>query len=158
MRNMTEIEAEDAFKKLRDILMMPKSKSSIDILKIWYTPEDIKILMAGPFRMIGRDRYTIEDYAKYANLPIETVRETFERLAKRGVLFYYVSRRDGKKKYMIPPLFPGLVEYFIINQNVNIDERRKFVERFHNDTEFTGLLFFSQIRFRFLSFSHTNLV
>ncbi|MHA1526417.1 MAG: hypothetical protein ACTSQD_05245, partial [Promethearchaeota archaeon] len=89
---MSDIEAEDAFKKLRDILMMPKSKSSIDILKIWYTPEDIKVLMAGPFRMIGRDRYTIEDYAKYAKLPIETVRETFEKLAKRGVLFYYVSR------------------------------------------------------------------
>jgi len=140
VRKMSDIEAEDAFKKLRDILMMPKSKSSIDILKIWYTPEDIKVLMAGPFRMIGRDRYTIEDYAKFAKLPIETVRETFERLAKRGVLFYYVSRRDGKKKYMIPPLFPGLVEYFIINQNVNIDERRKFVEWFHSDPEFTGIL------------------
>ncbi len=137
---MSDIEAEDGFRKLRDILMMPKSKSSIDILKIWYTPEDIKVLMAGPFKIIGRDRYTIEDYAEKANLPVELVRETFERLAHRGVLFYYVSRKDGTKKYMIPPLFPGLVEYFIINPNVNIDERRKFVERFHGDPEFTGIL------------------
>jgi hypothetical protein len=137
---MSDVEAEDAFRKLRDILMMPKSKSSIDILKIWYTPEDIKVLMAGPFRMIGRDRYTIEDFAKKAELPIELVKETFERLAKRAVLFYYVSRQDGTKKYMIPPLFPGLVEYFIINPNVNIDERRKFVEQFHNNTEFMGFL------------------
>jgi len=44
---MSEIEADEAFRKLRDILMMPKSKSSIDVLKIWYTPEDIKVLMAG---------------------------------------------------------------------------------------------------------------
>ncbi|MFX0134380.1 MAG: ATP-binding protein, partial [Candidatus Hodarchaeota archaeon] len=38
---------------------------------------------------------------------------------------------DGKKKFMIPPLFPGLVEYFIINKNLSIDERRKFVKLFH---------------------------
>ncbi|MFX0141506.1 MAG: ATP-binding protein [Candidatus Hodarchaeota archaeon] len=137
---MAEKEAKDAFRRLRDVLMMPKSKSSIDILKIWYTPEDIKILMAGPFKRMGIDRYTIEEYADRANFPVETVRDTFERLAKRGVLFYYVSKRDGKKKYMIPPLFPGIVEYFIINQNVNIDERRKFVERFHSDPEFMGFL------------------
>ncbi|MHA1231417.1 MAG: ATP-binding protein [Candidatus Helarchaeota archaeon] len=138
---MSDVEAETAYKKLRDIIMMPKSRTSLEILKIWYTPEDAKILTAGPFKTIGVDRYTIEDYAKKAKLPVEKVKETFERLAKRGVLFYYVSKKDGKKKYMIPPLFPGLIEYFIINKNVSIDERRRFVEKFHsNERETLGLI------------------
>ncbi len=132
---MTESEADQAFKKLRDILMMPKSKVSLDVLKIWYTPEDVKVLMAGPFKTVGMDRYTIEAFAKKSGLSEDKVRETFDRLASRGVLFYYVSRRDGKKKFMIPPLFPGLVEYFIINKNVSVDERRAFVKMFHSNPQ-----------------------
>ncbi len=124
--------AEQAYDKLRNIVMLPKNKNSIDILKIWYTDEDAKILTAGPFRTVTLDRYTIEKYAKRAKLPEEKVRETFERLAHRGVLFWYYSRKDGKKNYYIPPLFPGLVEAFIINPNVSIDERRAFLKKFHS--------------------------
>jgi len=132
---MSSAEAEKAYKKLRDIIMMPKNKISMDVLKIWYTDEDAKVLTAGPFKTIGMDRYTIEEYAKKTGMPVGKVKETFDRLAKRGVLFYYVSKKDGKKKFMIPPLFPGLVEYFIINKNVSIDERRKFVKKFHENPQ-----------------------
>lgn len=132
---MVDNGADAAYKKLRDIIMMPKNKVALDVLKIWYRPEDAEVLTAGPFKSVGMDRFTIEDYAKKSKLPEERVRETFERLARRGVLFYYVSRKDGKKKYMIPPLFPGLVEYFIINKNVSIDERRKFVKMFHSNPQ-----------------------
>ncbi|MBD3228012.1 MAG: 4Fe-4S dicluster domain-containing protein [Candidatus Lokiarchaeota archaeon] len=131
---MSDAEGENAYKKLRDIIMMPKNKTSLDVLKIWYTPEDAKVLASG-FKTVGMDRFTIKDYAKKTKIPIEKVEETFNRLANRGVLFYYISKRDGKKKFMIPPLFPGLIEYFIINQNVSIDERRKFVEKFHKDEQ-----------------------
>ena len=138
---MSESEAEKSYKKLRDIIMMPKNRTSLDILKIWYTPEDAKVLAAGPFKTVGMDRYTIEDFAKKSNIAEEIVKETFERLAHRGVLFYYVSRRDGKQKFMIPPLFPGLIEYFIINKNVSIDDRKKFVKMFHEDEQqMLGLL------------------
>jgi len=137
---MSNIDPDTAYKKLRDIIMMPKNKSSLDILKIWYTPDDAKLLASG-FKSVGLDRFTVESYSKKTKIPLDIVKETFERLAKRGVLFYYVSIRDGKKKYMIPPLFPGLVEYFIINQNVSIDERREFVEKFHSDKQnLLGLL------------------
>lgn len=131
---MSNNEGEQAYKKLRDIIMMPKNKTSLDVLKIWYTPEDAKVLASG-FKTVGLDRFTIESYAKKTKIPIEKVEETFNRLANRGVLFYYISKRDGKKKFMIPPLFPGLIEYFIINQNVSIDERRRFVEKFHKDEQ-----------------------
>lgn len=141
MIKIATTEAEEAFIKLRDIIMMPKNKMSMDVLKIWYTDDDAKVLSAGPFKMVMADRFTIEEYAKKSKLSVEVVRETFERLARRGVLFYYVSKRDGKKKYMIPPLFPGLVEYFIINKNISIDERRKFVKRFHqNELDSLGML------------------
>ena len=141
MNKIASPEAEEAFIKLRDIILMPKNKLSIDVLKIWYTDEDAKVLSAGPFKMVMASRFTIEDYAKKSGLSEDVVRETFERLAHRGVLFYYISKKDGKKKFMIPPLFPGLVEYFIINKNISIDERRKFVKRFHsNEQDALGLL------------------
>lgn len=140
VKTMGETEAEEAYKQLRDVIMMPKTKASLDVLKIWYTEDDAKILISG-FKTIGMDRYTIEEYAKKTGIPEEKVRETFEKLVNRGVLFYYVSKRSGKKKYLIPPLFPGLVEYFIINKNVSIDERRKFVKKFHeNPQNWLGLL------------------
>ena len=69
-------EAEEAFIKLRDIIMMPKNKLSLDVLKIWYTDEDAKILAAGPFKMVMASRFTIEDYAKKSDLSEEVVRET----------------------------------------------------------------------------------
>ncbi len=140
VREMSDVEADMAYKKLRKIIMMPKTKTSLEILKIWYDDEDARLLTAG-FKTIGMERYTVEDYAKKTGISEEKVRETFERLAYRGVLFYYVSKRDGKKKYLIPPLFPGLIEYFIINKNVSIDERRKFVKKFHdNPQNWMGLL------------------
>ncbi len=128
---MSEVIAE-AYEKMREIIMLPKSKTSMEILQEWYTEEDVNVLTAGPFKIVQMDRYTIEDYAEESGLPIEKVKETFERLSPKGLLFWYFDRKDGnKKKYMIPPLFPGLVEYYIISPNNSIDARRKFVKKFH---------------------------
>ncbi len=127
---MSDNKTLEAYKKLRDIIMMPKNKLSLDILKIWYTEEDAKMLAAGPFTMIQADRFTPEEFAGKTGYSVENVKETFERLAKRGVLFWIMDRNDAdKKKYMIPPLFPGLVEYFIISPHNSLDERRQFVKK-----------------------------
>jgi Na+-translocating ferredoxin:NAD+ oxidoreductase subunit B len=127
---MSENASLAAYKKLRDIIMMPKNKISLEILKIWYTEEDALLLAAGPFTMIQVDRFTPEEYAEKTGLPVEKIKGTFERLARRGVLFWQIDRKDReKKKYMIPPLFPGLVEYFIISPHNSIDERREFVKK-----------------------------
>lgn len=128
-----DVKAEDAYLKLRDIIMMPKNKVSMEILKIWYTDEDVKILTAGPFRAVQIDRYTIDEYSEHTGIPHETVKETFERLSHRGLLFWFDDYKDDhKRKYMIPPLFPGLVEYYLISPNNSIDERREFLRKFHN--------------------------
>ncbi len=129
---MPNNETDPSYKKLCDIIMMPKNKLSLEILKIWYTEEDAKILAAGPFTTVQMDRFTAEEYAEKTGLPVEKVTETFERLSKRGVLFWHVDRKDeNKRKYLIPPLFPGLVEYFIISPHNSIDERRAFVKKMH---------------------------
>jgi len=129
---MPNNETDKSYKKLCDIIMMPKNKLSLEILKIWYTEEDANILAAGPFTTVQLDRFTAEEYAEKTGLPVEKVTETFERLSKRGVLFWHIDRTDeNKRKYMIPPLFPGLVEYFIISPHNSIDERRAFVKKMH---------------------------
>ncbi|MFO7963449.1 MAG: 4Fe-4S binding protein [Desulfobacterales bacterium] len=129
---MPELEADQAYRKLCDIIMMPKNKLSIEILKILYPEKDAKMLAAGPFNIVQADRYTIEEFAEKTGYPVDEVKETFERLAKRGVLFWVRDRRDNnKKKYTIPPLFPGIVEYFIVSPHNSIDERRAFVKKMH---------------------------
>ncbi len=129
---MSGNKGEQAYRKLCDIIMMPKNKLTMDILKILYKREDADMLTAGPFTIVQADRYTIEEYASKTGFPVEKVKETFERLAKRGVLFWVIDREDGnKKKYTIPPLFPGIVEYFIISPHNSIDERRAFVKKMH---------------------------
>ncbi len=134
-------EIRPAYYKLRDIIKMPKNLESLKLLKIWYSEEDADILTAGPFRTVSIDQFTIEDYAEKSNLPVEKVRETFERLSPKGLLFWFRDRKDGdKKKYMIPPLFPGLVEYFIISPNNSIDERREFVKRFHSQENESSMI------------------
>jgi Pyruvate/2-oxoacid:ferredoxin oxidoreductase delta subunit len=127
---MPEQKSDPAYRKLCDIMMIPKNKESLDILKSLYAEDDAELLTAGPFTVVQMDRFTIEDYAAKTGRPVEDVKEAFERLAKRGVLFWVADRKDpGKKKYLIPPLFPGLVEYFIISPHNSIDERRTFVKR-----------------------------
>jgi Na+-translocating ferredoxin:NAD+ oxidoreductase subunit B len=122
--------ADQAYRKICDIMMIAKNKASMDILKILYAKEDAKMLAAGPFTVVQMDRFTIEEYAQKTGYPAASVKEAFERLSKRGVLFWVTSRKDkNKKKYLIPPLFPGLVEYFIISPNNSIDERRAFVKK-----------------------------
>ncbi len=123
-------EVDTAYRKLCDIIMIPKNRLSMEIVKILYNEEDAKIIAAGPFRIVQADQYTIEDYARQTGYPVETIRETFERLCRRGVLFWHIDRKDGdKKKYLVPPLFPGLVEYFIVSPHNSIDERRAFVKK-----------------------------
>ncbi len=131
---MTEISAETAYNRLRDVILLPKNKRSLDILKMWYSEEDAKVLAAGPFKVVQMDRFTVEEYAEKSGLPIERVMETFDKLSAKGLIFWFIDHKNGgKKKYMIPPLFPGLVEYFIISPNNPIDLRRKFVKKFHEE-------------------------
>jgi len=137
---MTLAENDKAYLKLRDLLMMPKNKLSMEMLKIWYDQDDAELLAAGPFEMVGKSRFTVEEYAEKTGVPVEKVREFFERMGHRSVLNWYVSKRDGKRKYFIPPLFPGLVEYFIINNRNSIDERRAFIKKIHSSEEEGGML------------------
>ena len=121
---------DQAYRKLCDIIMMPKNKLSLEILKILYNEEDAKMLAAGPFTAVQIDQFTVADYAARTGYPVETVQETFDRLCKRGVLFWHLDRKDNQtKKYLVPPLFPGIVEYFIVSPHNSIDERRAFVKK-----------------------------
>ena len=127
---MTGNEIDQMYKQLCNIIMMPKNKISMEILKILYTEKDARMLTSGPFTAVQIDQYTIEEFASKSGYPIEEVAETFNRLCKRGVLFWRIDPKDGdKKKYLIPPLFPGLVEYFIVSPHNSIDERRAFVKK-----------------------------
>jgi Pyruvate/2-oxoacid:ferredoxin oxidoreductase delta subunit len=132
---------DEAYLKLRDIIMMQKNKASLEMLKFWYTAEDAKILSAGPFKMVQVDQFTIVEYAEMTGIPEDKIQETFERLSRRGVLFWKIDYKDeNKKKYIIPPLFPGLVEYFLISPHNSIDERRAFLKKVSVFEEVVSLL------------------
>lgn len=109
--------------------MLPKMKLSDEILRIWYKPEEAELLAKG-FKTVLMDRYTVKKYAEKFGIEEAKIKEIFDRLARRGLLFYYFSLKDGAKKYYLPPIMPGLIEYYIVNKNNSIDERREFIKKF----------------------------
>ena len=129
---MSGEKTDQAYRKICGIMMIPKNKIYLDILKILYTRKDAEMLAAGPFTVVQMDRFTTEDYAAKTGYPEKEVQATFERLAKRGVLFWVTARNDEtQRKYLIPPLFPGMLEYFIISPHNSLDERRAFINKIH---------------------------
>lgn len=129
MIKISSAEIEKAYSKLRKTIMLPKMKLSDEIVRIWYKPEEAEIISKG-FKTVLMDRYTVKKYASKFGIPEEKVQEIFDKVAKRGLLFYYYSLQDDAKKYYLPPIMPGLIEYYLVNKNNSIDERREFLKKF----------------------------
>ena len=127
---MSEENADKYYRKIRNNIFMPKAKESLKLLKFWFSPEEAKIL--SKFKSPMMDSYSIEKMAKNVKLSEEKVQEIFTRLEKKGLLFNYINKKDNNKLYYaLPPLFPGLFEWFFASKFVNLDEKREGAKIFH---------------------------
>ena len=130
MVKMSQDEIESYYRKIRDTLFMPKIKESLKLLKFWFSPEEAFVL--SKFKTPMMDSMSVEKMAKKTKLPEEKIREIFTRLEKKGLLFNYVNKKDNNKLYYaIPPLFPGLFEWFFSSKFVSPDIKREGAKIFH---------------------------
>ncbi len=127
---MSEESTEKNFKRIRDTLFMPKIKDSLKLLQFWFSPKEAKII--SKFNTPMLDSYSVEKMAKKVKMSEEEVQNIFSKLVKKGLLFNFVNKQDNNTLYYaLPPLFPGLFEWYFSSIFVNPDEKREGAKIFH---------------------------
>jgi len=86
----------------------PKSKLFLEILRILFTEEEIRIALAMSFR-----NKRVDDIAKAASLSVEDASRLLEAMADKTVI--YCKEKDGMKTYALVPTIPGLFEFPFMN-------------------------------------------
>lgn len=99
----------DNYEKLRQILDThpsgaPKSEAFDKILKILFTPEEVKIAVHMNFSPKPTD-----EIAKKAGISEKEVSKRLEAMAKKVIIFS--REKDGIKSYGLLPTIPGLFEF-----------------------------------------------
>jgi len=82
----------------------PKSTVFLEILRILFTEEEIKVALTMSFR-----NKSVEDIAKASSLSVEEASRILETMANKAIIF--CKEKDGLKTYSLVPTIPGLFEF-----------------------------------------------
>jgi ferredoxin len=125
----------DNYEKLQQILHTnpagaPESESFDEILRILFTPEEVKIAIVMSFAL-----KSIHKIAKEAGSSIEHATELCESMANKGIIFS--REKKGETGYALLPTLPGLFEFpFMAGGGTPIHERLgKLWERYHLESQ-----------------------
>ena len=99
----------DDYEKLRQILDKhlagaPASKKLDQILRILFTPEEVKVAVGMIFTPTP-----VEEIAARSGVPVEEARARCESLANKGIVFS--REKNGIMGYSLLPTIPGLFEF-----------------------------------------------
>lgn len=99
----------DSYEKFQELIDnhpsgAPKSNFFLEILRILFTEEEIKVALTMSFR-----NKSIEDIAKAASYSVEETSRLLEAMADKTVI--YCKEKNGKKTYALIPTIPGLFEF-----------------------------------------------
>ena len=99
----------DSYKQLRMLLDKhvtgaPPSKSFDEILRMLFTPEEVRVALAMKF--VPR---SLEAIASAAGVPVDEARDRCESMASKGIVFS--REKDGIMGYSLLPTIPGLFEF-----------------------------------------------
>ncbi len=121
----------DNYEKFRELIDShpsgaPKSKIILEILRILFTEEEIRVALTMSFKGKG-----VEEIAKSANLPIEETSRMLESMADKMVI--YCREKDGRKTYALLPTIPGLFEFPLMTGGGTAEAKRlgKLWEEYH---------------------------
>lgn len=110
----------DPYEKLRRklnlfMLRVPKTKTFHKLLELLYTPEEAEILST--FGMPYIDYMRIPRFIKKSKTEKseEEIREMFEKLVKKGVLFKLIDKK-GRPAYALAPYIPGIFEFYFMSK------------------------------------------
>lgn len=82
----------------------PKSSAFLEILRILFTEEEIRVALSLSFR-----NRSASEIAKAAGLPVEEASRLLEDMAGKTVI--YCREKEGRKTYALLPTIPGLFEF-----------------------------------------------
>ena len=121
----------DDYARLRELLQChpagaPAGEEIDEILRILFTPAEVKVAVGMGFALRSPDRIAAE-----AGVTAEEVRARCEAMADKGIIFS--SRRDADTHYALLPTIPGLFEFpFMTGGGTETHLRlAKLWERYH---------------------------
>ncbi len=131
----------DQYEELRKLLNKhisgaPPSRNFDEILRILFTPEEVKVALG----MIFTPR-SAREIAKAAGVSEQEVSERCESMAKKGIV--YSREKDGVMGYSLLPTIPGVFEFpFMKGGGTPMHEKLgKLWEAYHHESlgnEFAG--------------------
>jgi Na+-translocating ferredoxin:NAD+ oxidoreductase subunit B len=100
---------EDVYEKLRELLDRHPcgciaAPEIIEILKIFFTPEEAVVALGLGFRP-----FNVEDVARRAGVEVGEARACLESLADKAAVFE--REKNGERGYALLPVMPGLFEF-----------------------------------------------
>jgi transcription initiation factor IIE alpha subunit len=100
-------------------LYAPKHKKVIELLKIFWNEEEIRIL--SHFEGTEKD-ITIKELEQKTSIPKEKIKEILENIRERGT----IGKRGSR--YCLLPLLPGIFEKYFIRLNDTEEHLKKAAE------------------------------
>jgi Pyruvate/2-oxoacid:ferredoxin oxidoreductase delta subunit len=122
----------DVYEKLRQKISLwpikvPRAREAMEMLKTLFTEEEAEFLTH--FTAPYQDAETMDQIVERTGKPRKRVQEIVDRLVSRGLLFKFMSRRDGNVYYSLMPMVPGIFEFYFVSVR-DSDEKRKMSELF----------------------------
>jgi len=108
----------DPYEKLRQklnlfMLRVPKTKTFHRLLELLYTTEEAELLSI--FGMPYIDEMRLPRVARKTGKTEEELREIFEHLVKKGLLFKRNDKK-GRPTYSLAPYIPGIFEFYFMSK------------------------------------------
>lgn len=103
----------------------PKSKELYEILKILYTTEEAEIASLMPMKPA-----TLKEISQRCKKDKKTLTEMLDKMADRGLIVDFESKRHGEKVYFLAPTVVGFFEFSLMRVREDINQKA-LAELFH---------------------------
>jgi ferredoxin len=121
--------SDDLYKKAGNIIIkagmlpFPVTDTLMEILRILYTPEEAEFIIKAFRRKTSQ---TIEELKKYSKMEEdEDILNIIEPLVKKGAVFKSISSTGLTIYRILPPIFIGIFEYYLMKKIKYTDEEKK---------------------------------
>jgi ferredoxin len=111
-----------------------RSEDLMKFLRKLFTEEEAGIL--SNFNIPYMDSRTTADFSKTTGIPEKKVKEVFENLVKRGMIYKSKSRSTRTEYYALLPMVPGVFEAYFADRRVpdsDKAEAAKWFEHLYSD-------------------------
>ena len=120
--------SDELYKKAGNIIIkagmlpFPVTDTLMEILRILYTPEEAEFIIKAFRRKTSQ---TLEELKKYAKMEEEEIVNIIEPLVKKGAVFKSTSSTGLTIYRILPPIFIGIFEYYLMKKIGYTDEEKK---------------------------------